>query len=70
MSDLWAMDVFDVEEEVLRHLDKISMVRWDRGDGAIRLHMMIARAFEARLAAVVGARARTHRTLIEAWGDP
>jgi WD40 repeat protein len=65
LADLWAMDEFDVEEECLRPLDDLSLLRWDRQAGAIRLHDMIRRALEARLAEPQA----VHRRLTDAWKD-
>jgi WD40 repeat protein len=66
LADLWAMDAFDVEEDALRPLDDLSLVRWDRRTGEVRLHDMIRRAFEARL----GEAKPVHRRLVNAWNDP
>ena len=38
LADLWKMEPLDVEEEVLRPLDTISLLRWDRNAGEVRLH--------------------------------
>lgn len=65
LADLWAMDEFDVEEECLRPLDDLSLLRWDRQAGTIRLHDMIRRALEARLADPKA----VHRRLTDAWKD-
>ena len=68
LSDLWAMDGLDVEEEVLRPLDNLSLLRWDRPGTQIQLHMMIARALEARMEMSAGGLAAVHRRLLDAWG--
>jgi WD40 repeat protein len=66
LADLWAMDTLDVEEEVVRPLHNLSLVRWDRGTDEIRLHDMVRAVLNARLSEV----ARVHRRLTDAWGDP
>ena len=70
LSDLWGMDEFDIEEEVLRPLDNLSLLRWDREAKEIRLHMMIDRALRERLKRAEGGLAAVNRKLIDAWGDP
>ena len=70
LGELWGLDEFDVEEEVLRPLDQLSLLRWDREHRTIRLHMMIHRALAARLLASPGAVQAAHRRLLDAWGDP
>ena len=69
LSDLWNMEAPDVEEEVLRRLDNLSLVRWNRDGETIRLHMMVHRALAARLATEGGPIA-VHRRLVECWRDP
>ncbi len=66
LAELWAIDAIDVEEEVLAPLDNLSLVRWDRLSGDVRLHDMIRRAFEA----LVPNSAEVHLRMVEAWGDP
>ena len=70
LSDLWEMDALDIEEEVLRPLENLSLLRWDRSDNAIRLHMMVHRALRSGLAATAGGPASVHRRLIGTWSDP
>lgn len=70
LAELWGLDDFDLEEEVLRPLDQTSLLRWDRQAGTVALHMMIHRALDARLKAQPGAAAAVHRRLLAAWGDP
>jgi len=66
LTDLWAMNELDVEEEVLRPLDNISILRWDRQTNEVALHDMIRRALAARLAEP----AAVHRKLLDRWRDP
>ena len=66
LADLWRLNVLDVEEDLVRPLHNLSILRWDRGAGEVRVHDMIRRALSARLAEP-GA---VHRKLLEAWGDP
>ena len=66
LADLWQMDELDVEEEVARPLDNLSILRWDRRADAFQLHDVIRWVLEARLADP----AAMHRKLIDAWGDP
>ncbi len=70
LQELWALDEFDLEEEVLRPLANLSLVRWDKNAGEIRVHMMIDRALKERLNRADGGPAAVHRGLIEAWGEP
>ena len=70
LSDLWGMDESDIEEEVLRPLDNLSLLRWDRRAKEIRLHTMIDRALKERLNSAEGGLAAMNRKLIDAWGDP
>ena len=64
------MDGLDVEEEVLRPLDNLSLLRWDCPGTQIQLHMMIARALEARMEMSTGSLAAVHRRLLDAWEIP
>jgi len=66
LADLWSMNELDVEEDVIRPLDNVSILRWDRQTNEAALHDMIRRALAARLSdpAVV------HRKLLGAWRDP
>ncbi|MCI0387779.1 MAG: DUF4062 domain-containing protein [Acidobacteria bacterium] len=66
LSDIWMMDELDVEEEVVRPLDNISILRWDRQINEVRLHDMVQRALAARL----DDPATVHRKLLDAWRDP
>ena len=66
LADLWAMDEFDVEEEALRPLDNLSIVRWDREAGEVGLQDVIRLALAARLAEPT----TVHRRLLDAWPDP
>jgi WD40 repeat protein len=66
LADLWSMDPDLVEEDVLRHLDNLSLVRWNRDSNTVGLHDMIRRAYAARL----GDAAPVHARLIGHWGDP
>jgi WD40 repeat protein len=65
LTTLWSMDRLDVEEDILRPLDNLSILRWDRQAGEVRLHDVIRLVLAARLA---GPR-DVHRALIDAWGD-
>ena len=71
LADLWAMSPFDVEEDVLRPLDGIGLLRWDRANSAVELHMIVHRALRARLRATApGGSAEVNAKLVRAWGDP
>ena len=70
LGELWGLDAFDLEDEVMRPLDQISLLRWDRQAGTVGLHMMIHRVLDARLQAQPGGAAVVHRRLLAAWGDP
>ncbi len=70
LADLWGLDDFDLEEDVLRPLDTLSLVRWDRQSGSVQLHMMVHRALGARLERAPGTSTAVHRRLLQAWGDP
>ena len=59
------MDEFDVEEEAVRPLDNISILRWDRQTNDVRLHDMIQRALAARVVDPAAA----NRKLINTWRD-
>jgi hypothetical protein len=63
LAELWATDRFVVEEDVLRPLDNLSIVRWHRESDIVRLHDMIRGALKARLADPVAA----HRKLLAAY---
>jgi hypothetical protein len=63
LAELWAIDEFAVEEDVLRPLDNLSIIRWYREGDEVRLHDMIRRALEARLAEP----AAVHRKLVAAY---
>lgn len=66
LADLWSLDPLLVEEDVLKHLDNLSLVRWDRETDTVRLHDMIRRALEVRLGEPVS----VHRRLIDVWSEP
>ena len=66
LADLWRMDELDVEEEVLRPLDNLSIVAWDRTVNRVHVHDAIRRALAARLPET----ASVHRRLVDAWRDP
>ena len=66
LAELWAMNGLDVEEDVVRPLDNLSILRWDRQTNEVNLHDMIQRALAARL----GNAPPVHRTLLARWGDP
>jgi len=66
LADIWKMDELDVEEEVVRPLDNISILRWDRQINEVRLHDMVRRALAARL----DDPATVHRKLLDTWRDP
>lgn len=70
LGELWGLDEFDVEEEVVRPLDQISLLQWDRQAGTVGLHMMIHRVLDARLKSQPGGAVAVHRRLLAAWGDP
>lgn len=70
LADLGGLDSFDVEEDVLRPLDQLSLLRWNREAATVRLHMMVHRALNARLQAAAGGPQAAHRRLLDAWGDP
>ena len=65
LASLWGLDSFDVEEDVIRPLDNISLLQWDRARHELRLHDMIRRALEARLLDP----AAVHGRLVDAWGE-
>ncbi|BCG02007.1 hypothetical protein PPGU19_065750 (plasmid) [Paraburkholderia sp. PGU19] len=66
LAELWRMTDIDVEEEVIRPLDMISVLRWDRRSGEVQMHDMIQRA----LAVKVVDPETTHGRLLDAWADP
>jgi WD40 repeat protein len=66
LADLWRMKDIDVEEDVIRPLDMISVLSWDRQTGEVRMHDMIQRALAARLAEP----GKMHARLLDAWADP
>jgi WD40 repeat protein len=66
LADLWATKELLVEERTLRHLDNLSIARWDRAAGTVRLHDMIRLALAAQLKQPEA----VHRRLLEAWGNP
>ena len=65
LATLWKIDPDDVGEEVLRPLDNLAIVQWDRHTGEVRLHDVIRLVLAARLAKP----ADVHARLITAWGD-
>ena len=66
LADLWHMDETDVEEEVVRPLDNVSLLRWTRHTNDVLVHDMIRRALAMKLLEPVA----VHRKLLESWGDP
>ena len=65
LMSLWRIDRIDVEEEILRPLDNLAIVQWDRHAGEVRLHDVIRLVIAERLAKP----ADVHGALIDAWGD-
>jgi WD40 repeat protein len=70
IADLWGMEAADAEEDVLRPLDNLSLLRWIPESGVFRLHAMVSEALAARLAHEATGIAGVHRRLLDAWGDP
>ncbi len=70
LSNLWDLDAMAVEEDVLRPLDGLSLVRWDRAADAVRVHMLVLRALATRLTASPGQPAAVHGRLLASWTDP
>lgn len=70
LADLWAIDALDIEEYVLRPLDNLSILRWDRVTGEAQIHMIVRRALQARVETTPGELAAVHRRLLDNWGDP
>lgn len=66
LADLWSMDADWVEEDVLRHLNNLSLIHWNRESATVSLHDMIRRAYGAKLADAPA----VHRRLLDHWGDP
>lgn len=66
LADLWDVDELEVEEDVARPLDNLSVVRWDRQTNELRIHDMIQKALATRLSAP----AQVTRRLIDRWNDP
>ncbi len=66
LAELWHTGEFEIEEEILRPLDNVAVVRWDRRANQVSLHDVIRRA----LAAQLDYPADVHRTLVDAWNDP
>ncbi len=69
LAELWAMDRFDVEEEAVRPMHNLSLLRWDRESDLVHLHDMIRRALGASLANVTEP-STVHRRLVDTWSDP
>jgi WD40 repeat protein len=66
LADLWGMDEFDTREDVVRPLDNVCLLEWDRERDEVSLHDIIRRVLESRLADATG----SHERLVDAWGDP
>jgi WD40 repeat protein len=66
MADLWALDELTVKEKVLRPLNNIQTLLWERQTDTAKLHDMIRLA----LLPETSARPAIHRRLIDAWSDP
>jgi WD40 repeat protein len=66
LAQLWAMDPFDVGEQVLRPLDNASLLAWDRATDTVRVHDLVAAALCTRLRDA----AAVHARLLQAWGEP
>jgi WD40 repeat protein len=66
LGDLFDMDDLDVEQDVLRPLHNLNLVRWDRAASEVHLHDITRRALAARITEP----AAVHARLLEAWGDP
>ncbi len=66
LADLFDMEAFDVEEDVVRPLHNLSLIRWDRNASNFQLHDITRRVLAVRL----GDPTAVHARLLEAWGDP
>jgi len=49
LARLWKIDEIAAEEDAVRPLANLSLLRWDRETGEVRLHDMIRRALQGRL---------------------
>lgn len=67
LADLWKMAEIDLEEDVLRILANLSILRWDRQDDTVYLHDLVRLALETFLG---GNTVPVHQRLLEAWTDP
>jgi hypothetical protein len=66
LADLWKLQDFDVEENVIQPLANLSIFKWDRIAGDVSLHNMIRLALANRF----GGAAEAHGKLVAAWNDP
>src|SRR5262249_14947611 len=65
LCEYWDCDELALNEETLRYLDDLSIVRWDRQARVVRLHDSV----RAVLATWVPDKPASHRRLLDAWGD-
>jgi len=66
LADLWGLDEFDTREDVVRPLDNVCLLEWNRERDEVSLHDIIRRVLESRLADATG----SHGRLVDAWGNP
>jgi WD40 repeat protein len=66
LCEFWDCEEVSLIEDTLRHLDNLSIVKWDRRAKEVRLHSSV----RAALIAWVPNRRFSHRRLLKAWGNP
>jgi WD40 repeat protein len=65
LCEFWDCDELALNEDTLRYLDDLSIIRWDRQAQVVRLHDSV----RAVLATWVPDKPASHRRLLDAWGD-
>jgi WD40 repeat protein len=65
LTQLWRIDRLALEEDVLRPLDNLSIVKWDRRAEEVQLHDAIRQVLEGS----VTKPSSVHGDLVDAWGD-
>ena len=66
LADLWGLDEFYTKEDVVRPLDNVCLLEWDRERDEVSVHDIIRRVLETRLADAAG----SHGRLVDAWAKP
>ena len=66
LCEFWDCDEITLNEDTLRYLDDLSIIRCDRRARVVRVHDSV----RAALATWIPEKKASHRRLLEAWSDP